>query len=102
MLTSEAITGLRQYLMDRIASARFTVNGREETVAIASKSIVSDGRISIAVILNTVESAEELITDISLYDADGIMLAWKEEHITQEPSMGGIYYRFFFLIDETV
>lgn len=100
MLTHEALTGLREYLMNRIAYAQYTVSGRVQTARIESAAIVGDGRISVSVILDPAQAPDEVVTDISLYDADGVQLAHKAENIVQEPSMGGIYYRFFFLIEE--
>ena len=100
MLTHHALTGLREYLMNRIAYAQYMVNGIYHKARIESAAIMNDGRISVSLIIAASISGGALVKEVSLYDAQDICLASKAENIMHTPSMGGIYYRFFFRIEE--
>lgn len=100
MLTLEAMTGLREHLKNRIAYAQYTVAGSVQKTRIETAEILSDGRISVFLIIDAAQTSGEVVTDISLYDSDDVLLVQKAENIIQDPSMGGIYYHFFFSIEE--
>ena len=99
MLTHEAITGIREYFMNRIAYAKYTVAGQAHTTRIESAAIIEDGRITVSLIVNNA-NAGDTVTEVCLYDANDILLVHKAETVAHEPNMGGIYYRFFFRIEE--
>lgn len=100
MLTQAALTGLREHFMNRVAYAQYTVNDRNETARIESASILADGRISISLIIAAALDSSETVTEVRLYDASDVLLAQKPENISREIAQDGIYYRFFFRIEE--
>ena len=100
MLTEAALTGLREHFMNRVAYAQYTVNEREETSKIESASILADGRVSISLIIAAALDRSEIVSEVRLYDANDVLLAQKPETITREMAQDGIYYRFFFRIEE--
>ena len=100
MLTNKALTGLRQQLLDMIANAAYTTGGVVKETAIASSGLLDDGRATVSLLIEEAESSGEAVTLVCLYDADGELLVEKTENIVREPSMGSVYYRLFFSIDE--
>ena len=100
MLTRKALTALRQRLLDIIASATYTTGGVVKRTTVASSGLLDDGRASVSLLIDEAESSGEVVTLVCLYDAAGDLLVEKTENIVREPSMGSVYYRLFFTIDE--
>ncbi len=100
MLTKKALTMLRQQFLENIASATYTTGGIVQETAIASSGLLDDGRASVSLLIEEAKSSGEAVTLVCLYDAAGDLLVEKTENIVREPSMGSVYYRLFFSIDE--
>lgn len=100
MLTKTVLDDLSNRLKDRIAYARYTVSGVDKTAPIEKSAILEDGRVSVEFVIGAALGNGETVTDVRLYDANDELLAYKEESIARDMSLGGIYYRFYFRIEE--
>lgn len=100
MLTQKALTGLGEHLLAMIAKATYVTGGTVKEAAIASSGLLDDGRASVSFLIEKAETNSEAVTLVCLYDSTGALLVEKAENIVREPSMGSVYYRIFFSINE--
>lgn len=102
MLEKTVLDDLRIHLMNRIAYAGYTVGSMNETAPIEKAAILEDGRVSIEFVIGGALGSGEMVTEVRLYDASDVLLARKPENITRDLGLGGIYYRFYFRIEEVM
>lgn len=100
MLEKTVLDDLRVHLMHRIAYAGYTVGGMTETAPIENAAVLEDGRVSVEFVIGAALGSGEMVTEVRLYDANDVLLARKAENITRNLGLGGIYYRFYFRIEE--
>ncbi len=100
MLTEEAMNALRSCLKDGIAYARYKANETYYRAEIEDREILSDGRVAIAFIIDNSVIGGSTVTEVQLFDHNGVPWANKAENITRQDVQEGILYRFRFTIIE--
>lgn len=100
MLTTAALTSIRKHLKESIAYAKYKVGGTLHTAPIEDAELLPDGRISITTIIDHSVAGNITVTEVQLYDHNGVMWASKAESITRADAQEGILYRFRFTIQE--
>lgn len=100
MLTSTAMTALKNCFTDNIVSAKYKVGSTYYQVPIQSAEILSDGRVAIMFLIDHTVAGNITITEVQLYDRNGALWASKTESITRKAMQEGILYRFVFTITE--
>lgn len=101
MLSADALTYLRTRLLSAMAYAAYVADGTEYTVPILSSVLQNDGRMEITLNLDNATTQGTTITEVRLYNADGILYASVDETITQGSDAEGILYRFTILLEES-
>ena len=94
MLTSYAITMIRQYTGKLAAYATYCAGGKEHRVPVQSVAMEGDSDVSINVLIAPDGEENVTVTEVRLYDEQNQMVAQRDEDITIDPSMGGVLYRF--------
>ena len=101
MLTTTAITALKQCFTDNIAYAKFKVGDTYYKSPIQSAEILIDGRVAITFLIDHTISGTIAVTEVQLYDHSGRLWASKVESITRKAAQEGILYRFAITITES-
>ncbi|MCE5343399.1 MAG: hypothetical protein LLF96_07440 [Eubacteriales bacterium] len=100
MLTAAALAGLRNYLKSQITSAKYKVGSTYYTATINDVTVLSDGRVSVSFTIDHTVAGNITVTEVQLYDRNGVLLASKTESINRAAAQEGILYRFRFTIAE--
>jgi len=100
MLTSNALNSLRNHLKTSIAYARYKVGSTYYKADIQTAEVLADGRIAITFIIDHTVAGNITVTEVQLFDHNGVMWASKAESITRKDAQEGILYRFRFTIVE--
>ena len=100
MLTNHAITSLRNHLKNSIAYAQYKVGSAYYKADIQTAEVLADGRIAITFLVDHTVAGNITVTEVQLYDHNGVMWASKAESITRKDAQEGILYRFRFTIVE--
>lgn len=100
MLTSNALTSLRNHLKNSIAYARYKVGSSYYKADIETAEILADGRIAITFVIDHTIAGNITVTEVQLFDHNGVLWASKAENITRQDAQEGILYRFRFTIQE--
>ena len=101
MLSTTALTALKNCIKNNIAYAQYKVNGLYHKADIQSAEILSDGRVAITFLIDHTVSGNITVTEVQLYDHNGSLWANKSESITRSSVQEGILYRFAFTITES-
>lgn len=101
MLTDNALNSIRNHLKNNIAYARYKVGGAYYRAEIQDASMQADGRISITFIIDHTVAGDITVTEVQLFDHNGVLWASKTESITRKDVQEGILYRFRFSITES-
>lgn len=101
MLTTTALTALKNCIKDNIAYAQYKVGSTYYKADIRSAYIMDDGRVAITFIIDHTLSGDITVTEVQLYDHNGSLWANKAESITRRAVQEGILYRFAFTITES-
>lgn len=101
MLTTTALTALKNCIKNNIAYAQYKVNGTYYRADIRSASILDDGRVAITFLIDHTVPGNITVTEVQLYDHNGSLWANKSESISRRAVQEGILYRFAFTITET-
>lgn len=101
MLTDEAIFSIRNHLKSIFAFARYKNGGTYYEADIFDAEVLLDGRVAVAFMINE-EFPDTHITEVQLCGADGTILASKTENIVRSDMHEGIFYRFYFTVEEAV
>ncbi len=101
MLTTTALTALKNCIKNNIAYAQYKVNGIYYSADIRSASILEDGRVAITFLIDHTVPGDITVTEVQLYDHNGSLWANKSESISRRAVQEGILYRFAFTITET-
>ncbi len=101
MLTSTALTSLRNYIRDTISYAKFKVGSTYYQANLRSAEVTSDGRVIISFLIDHTISGTITVTEVQLYDRNGALWASKAENITRKAVQEGILYRFVFTVTES-
>lgn len=99
MLTEKAMTALRLYLKEALASARFKLNDAWHPVAIENAVILEDGRVAVSFVMDW-RTEKGTVTAVQLLNSAGEVWVEKETSITRNDSAEGILYQFRFSIVE--
>ncbi|MDD2647329.1 MAG: hypothetical protein PHI27_06480 [Eubacteriales bacterium] len=100
MLTSAALQAIRTFLKNSIAYARYKVAGSYYNASIEDATILADGRISVSFIIDHTIAGNITVTEVQLFDHNGVLWASKAESITRLDAQEGILYRFRFTVSE--
>mgnify|MGYP000848756752 FL=1 len=91
-LTAAALTEMVTALRDKIAGAKYMVDGQWRETAVTSCEIGTDGKLYVGLMLQP--TAAEIVTQVALTDSAGAVLAQAEESIAGSNTDTGVYYRF--------
>lgn len=100
MLTNNALQSLRKHLLDNIGYARYKVGSTYYQAPIQTAEILADGRIAITFVIDHTVAGNITVTEVQLYDRNGVLWANKPESIQRSDAQEGIFYRFRFTIEE--
>lgn len=101
MLTATAIAALKNFIKDNIAFAKYKVGSTYYEAAIRSAYIMGDGRVAITFLIDHTVPGTITVTEVQLYDHNGVLWATKAESITRKDMQEGILYRFAFTVTES-
>ncbi len=101
MLTTTALTTLKNCIKDSISYAQYKVNGEYHKAEIRDARILDDGRVAISFIIDHTLPGDIIVTEVQLYDHNSSLWASKAESITRRNVQEGILYRFAFTITES-
>lgn len=101
MLTSNAITGFRNYVKRTIGKAKYRAAGNFYDATITEIRTDTDGKVSIDLILNPPISGTATVTLVQLYDTSGELWLETSTNITRKSDQNGIFYRFTINIYES-
>lgn len=101
MLSTTALTALKNCFTENIAFAKFKVGSTYYHTTIQNAEILSDGRVAITFLIDHTASGNITVTEVQLYDHSGRLWASKVESITRKAVQEGILYRFAFTITES-
>lgn len=101
MLTTTALTALKNCIKNNIAYARYKVGSTYYRSEITDAYIMDDGRVAVTFLIDHTLSGNITITEVQLCDHNGSQWAKKTESITRKATQEGILYRFTFTITET-
>ena len=100
MLTQAALNNMRNHLRYTIGYAQYKVDGVYYRADIQNTQVLADGRVEITFLINHTAPGSITITEVQLYDQNGVLFASKPEQITRISTQEGILYRFRFTITE--
>lgn len=100
MLTSAALDSIRRFFKDSIAYAQYKVGGSYYRAEIQDAEVLADGRIAITFIVDHTVAGDITVTEVQLYDRNGVLWVSKAESITRAAVQEGILYRFRFTVAE--
>lgn len=100
MLSSAALTSMRNHLKNNIAYARYKVGSTYYKADIQTAEVLADGRIAITFVIDHSVAGNITVTEVQLFDHNGTLWASKTESITRKDVQEGILYRFRFTIQE--
>lgn len=100
MLTTTALNSMRKFLKDSIGYAQYKVGSTYYRADIQTAELLADGRIAITFIIDHTVVGNITVTEVQLYDHNGVLWASKAESITRKAVQEGILYRFRFTITE--
>jgi hypothetical protein len=99
-LTATALNSLRDCIQNNISYARYKVGSTYYTAEIRSSYVMSDGRLAITFIIDHTLPGDITVSEVQLYDHNGVMWASKAESIVRKALQQGILYRFTFSVAE--
>ena len=100
MLTTTALTSIKNHMKKMVTSAKYKVGSTYYTAKVQNAQVLSDGRLAIDVIIDHTLSGNITVTEVQLYDVNGSLWAKKADSITRADVQEGILYRFAFTITE--
>lgn len=100
MLTQNALQSMRKHLKDNIAYAMYKVGSTYYHADIEDMELLNDGRLSVTFIIDHTVAGNITVTEVQLYDHNGVLWASKSESIARKDVQEGILYRFYFTITE--
>lgn len=100
MLTTAALTSIRNHLKNNIAYAQYKVGSTYYRAEINEAELLNDGRISVTFTIDHTVAGNVTVTEVQLYNHNGVMWAHKAESILRQDVQEGILYRFRFTITE--
>lgn len=101
MLTTTALTALKECFTENISYAKFKIGSTYYQTPIQSAEILADGRVAITFLIDHTVSGNITVTEVQLYDHSSRLWASKVENITRKATQEGILYRFAFTITES-
>ncbi|MGI6234426.1 MAG: hypothetical protein ACOYI6_04125 [Christensenellales bacterium] len=100
MLTPAALGAIRNHFKNSIAYARYKAAGTYYDAPIEDAVLLADGRVSITFVIDHSVAGDITVTEVQLFDRNGVLWASKAENITRKAVQEGILYRFRFSITE--
>ncbi|MCD8011660.1 MAG: hypothetical protein LUG99_00510 [Lachnospiraceae bacterium] len=101
MLTTNALTGLKNYIKRTVSYARYKVGSTYYQTSIEDIYIDdSSGKVIIEFTIDHTLSGTITVTEVQLWDTSGELWLSKSEAITRKDSQSGIFYRFTIDITE--
>ena len=101
MLTTAALTGIKEHIKKMVVSAKYKVSGTYYTAQNVEAKLLDDGRVAVDVLIDHSLSGNITVTEVQLYDRNGSLWAKKADSISRTDVQEGILYRFAFTITET-
>ena len=90
MLTNDALNSLRNHLKTNIAYARYKVGSTYYEAPIQTAEILADGRIAITFVIDHTVAGNITVTEVQLFNHNGVLWASKAESITRRCAGGHI------------
>lgn len=101
-LSAAMLEALREYVRFNLAYARYKVGSAYYRAELNEKQVLPDGRVSITFEIDHTLSGNINITEVQLFNRNGVMWANKAVSITRLAVQEGIMYRCrFTVIEET-
>ncbi len=100
MLTTTALNTLRTCIQNNVAYAQYKVGTTYYRADIRSAYLMDDERLAITFLIDSTPAGTITISEVQLYDHNGVLWAQKAESITRSATAEGILYRFTFAIEE--
>lgn len=94
MLTSEAVTGFKNYVKRTVAYAMYKVGTSYYKAKITDIYVRSDGRVAIDFTIDHPDTGNIKVSEVQLYDTSGKLWCSKTENIERKSSQNAIFYRF--------
>lgn len=101
MLTTTALTALKNCIKSNISLARYKVGSTYHDAPINSADILTDGRLAITFLIDHTVTGNITVTEAQLLDRNRNIWAAKPENITRKAVQEGILYRYVFTITES-
>lgn len=101
MLSTVALTALKNCIKDNVAYAKYKVGNTYYQAEIRSAYIMDDGRVAITFLIDDTVGGTITVTEVQLYNHNGELFANKAENITRKALQEGILYRFAFTVTES-
>lgn len=93
MLTTNAITGFKNYVKRTISYAKYKIGSSYYNAEITDIYIDSSGRVAIDVTIDPEISGSVTISAIQLYDTSGSLWLEAAASVTKKTSQEGVFYR---------
>ena len=100
MLSTVALNAMRKCIQDNIAFAQYKVGSAYYRAEIRSSYVMDDGRLAITFLIDHTVAGNITVTEVRLYDHNGVLWASKAESILRRALQEGILYRFTFKVEE--
>lgn len=97
-ITAAALKAMREFARDNISYARYRVGSDYYRAEIESKELLADGQISITFVIDHTVAGDATVSQIQLFNRDGVLWAQKSVSITRRDVQEGILYRCRFTI----
>ena len=100
MLTTNALTGIKEYIKRTVSYARYKVGSAYYKADLTDVYIDGSGIVMIDLMIDHTVPGDITVTEVQLFDTSGQLWASKAEHIDRENLKEGIFYRFTISITE--
>ena len=100
MLTTTALTGLKEYVKRTVAYAQYKIGSTWYRASSLNIYTDASGKVTIDFSIDPQISGAVTVTQVQLYNTSGILWLDKAEGITRKSTQEGIFYRFTIEIKE--
>ncbi len=100
MLTTEALTGFKNYVLRTVAYAKYKVGSTYYKTDITNVYINDDDNVAIEFQIDHSISGDITVTEVQIYDTAGELWLSSSENITRKDNQEAIFYRFTISISE--
>ncbi len=101
MLTSNALTGFKNYVKRTVAYAKYKIGSSYYRAELTNVEVDSAGKIRIEFVMDPQIAGSVTITAVQLYDAENNLWLETAANVTRKSTQEGVFYRFTINIYET-